>query len=202
VPAAVEPSGPAAASSEALQAEAIEARPALGAADASIRGARASAELATLERRPDWGLSAIYDSMQEEDHQFQIGVSVNLPVWRGRLAAAEREAAAAVEEAESRKVELEDRVRLEVDLAHRSVSTAEEVAALYRDHLVPASADQLAAARAGFEAGRSTFFSVLIAENNLRDVTLGGHEATAELVRGLAMLDRALGRLPLPEEGN
>jgi outer membrane protein TolC len=189
-------------SSEELQAEAVGSRPALGAADASIRAAKSSAELATLDRRPDWGLSAIYDSMQEKDHSFQVGVSVTLPVWRGRLDAVEREATAAVEEAESRRVELEDRVRLEVDLARRAVETAEEVARLYRDRLVPAAGDQFAAARAGFEAGRSPFFSVLLAENNLRDVTLGGHEATAELVRGIAMLDRALGRMPVAGEGN
>ncbi|MGK2859009.1 MAG: TolC family protein [Thermoanaerobaculia bacterium] len=182
--------------SETLQVEAVESRPVLLAADASIRGAKASAELATLARRPDWALSAIYDSMEGKDHQFQVGVSINLPIWRRRLEAAEREAEAGIEAAESRKVGLEDRVRLEVDLAHRAVETAGEVAELYRDHLVPAASDQLAAARAGFETGRDPFLAVLIAENNLRDVTLGGHEAVAELIRGLAMLDRALGRLP------
>lgn len=189
-------------SSEALQAEAIDARPALEAAEVSIRGAKASAELASLGRKPDWALSAIYDSMEEGDHRFQLGVSVNLPVWRGRIAAAEREAAAVVEEAESRKTELEDRVRLEVDLAHRAVETATEIAALYRDRLVPAANDQFAAASAGFEAGRNPFLAALIAENSLRDVTLGGHEATAELVRAIAMLDRALGRLPESGERN
>lgn len=187
---------------DALAEEAVATRPALAAADASIRGAQASAELASLARKPDWALSALYDSMQESDHQVQVGVSVNLPLWRGRLAAAEREAAANVEEAESRKAAIEDRVRLDVDLARRAVSTAKSLATLYRDRLVPAATDQLAAARAGFEAGRNPFLALLIAENNLRDVTLGGHEAAAELVRSLAMLDRALGRVPAPVEGN
>jgi len=202
LPEMLSPSDGAPASSEALQAEAIGSRPAVVAADASIRGAEASAELATLDRKPDWGLSALYDSMQESDHQFQVGVTFSLPVWRGRLAAAEREAAAGVDEAKSRKVELQDRVKLEVDLAHRAVTTAEEIATLYRDHLVPAANDQFAAARVGFEAGRNPFLAVLIAENNLRDVTLGGHEATAELIRGNAMLDRALGRVSPAGKGN
>jgi outer membrane protein TolC len=140
--------------------------------------------------------------MEGRDHRFQVGLSVNLPVWRGRLEAAEREAAATIEAAESVKAALEDRVRLEVDLARREVGTAEASAVLYRDRLVPAANDQFSAARAGFEAGRNPFLAVLIAENNLRDVTLGGHEATAGMIRGLAMLDRAVGRMPRPEEGN
>lgn len=188
--------------SDALQAIALSDRPALVAADASIRAASASAELASLARKPDVGLAAIYDSMEGKDHQFQVGVSVNLPIWRGRLAAAEREARHAVEAAESRRVELEDQVRLEVDVAHRAVETAGEIGEIYRDHLVPAATDQFAAARAGFETGRNPFLTVLIAENNLRDVTLGGYEATAELIRGLAMLDRAMGRLPESERRN
>ncbi|MCM2313936.1 MAG: TolC family protein [Thermoanaerobaculia bacterium] len=202
LPAATDATGDVGGPSDALQAVAVADRPALVAADASIRAASASAELASLARKPDIGLAAIYDSMEGRDHQFQVGVSVNLPIWRGRLAAAEREAQHAIEAAESRRVELEDQVRLEVDLAHRAVETAGEIGEIYRDHLVPAATDQFAAARAGFETGRDPFLSVLIAENNLRDVTLGGYEATAELIRGLAMLDRAIGRLPETGERN
>jgi outer membrane protein TolC len=202
LPAATGPTREVDETSDALQAAALSGRPALVAADASIRAASASAELASLARKPDVGLAAIYDSMEGKDHQFQVGVSVNLPVWRGRLAAAEREAQHAIEAAESRRVELEDQVRLEVDVALRAAETAGEIGEIYRDHLVPAATDQFAAARAGFETGRNPFLAVLIAENNLRDVTLGGYEATAELIRGLAMLDRAIGRLPETGERN
>lgn len=171
-------------------------RPELAAAAAEIEARRLEVELAGLARRPDLDLMTSYNSMFEGDHRWMIGVAVELPVRRARIAAAEAEAAARLAAAESRRAALADQVRAEVEAASQHLAHTVHIVELYRDRLRPASADQLRAARAGLETGQVDLGTVIEAERNLRAVDLSAVEALVEVSRAQVALDRALGRLP------
>jgi outer membrane protein TolC len=171
-------------------------RPELAAVAAEIEARRLEVELAELARYPDLDLMTSYSSMFGGDHRWMLGVAVELPVRRARLRAAEAEAAARLAAAQSRRQALADEVRAEVEAAALHLAHTAHVLELYRDRLVPASRDQMRAARSGFESGQVDVDTVLDAERNLRDVELTAIEARIELSRAERELERALGRLP------
>lgn len=171
-------------------------RPELAAAAAEIEARRLEVELAELDRYPDLDLMTSYNSMFAGDHRWMIGVAVDLPVRRARRRAAEAEAAARLAAAESRQQALAAEVRAEIEAAALHVAHNVHVLELYRDRLVPASRDQVRAARSGFETGQMDLGIVIEAERNLREVELAVIEARVELSRAQAELERAFGRLP------
>ena len=119
-----------------------------------------------------------------------------MPLQLGRRKAAVEEAQARLEQARSQQLTIEDDVRLGVQSGADRLEEAGHVERLFRDRLVPAAHDQVAAARSGFETGRNSFLALIDAERNLLNVELGHEEALANLGRRHAELARALGRIP------
>ena len=144
-----------------------------------------------------------YNSLWEAPEQrFTVGVGVNLPVQRARRQAAVEEAQARQMRAEQEYARLVDTVRVDVEQAYQRLLDVHHAIRLFQDRLLPAAHDRIEAARAGFEAGRTTFLTVIDAEKNQRTVTLRYQELLADLYRRQAQLDRAVGRLPgLPPPG-
>ena len=181
----------------ALMVRAIAARPELAAADAEVRARQVERELAGLARRPDFGVMGTYSSMWPETaHQWMLGVSVNLPVRRQRIAAGEAEADAELAAAAARREAAATAVRSEVAQAADLLVEMDHVVDLYDSRLLPAANDQLRAARSGFETGKVEFMAVVEAERNLRSVRLGYEEALTDRHRRLAALERAVGVEP------
>jgi len=67
---------------------------------------------------------------------------------------------------------------------------------LYRDRVLPAARDQVAAARVSFESGNESMLGLIEAERSLRDAQQQYHEAVAGYVRAQAAVARTLGELP------
>lgn len=182
---------------EKLMVEAVAARPELLASETEIRRRRAALELTSLEKRPDLDLMASYNSMwSDREHRFMIGVAVNLPLRKSRWRSAEAEAEARLAEAEARSVSLADAVRLEVRSALARIDESHHLLELYRSRLLPAAGDQIQAALAAYRTGTTSALAVIEAERSLRDAEIGYHATLASLYRGVAELDRSLGRLP------
>jgi len=196
VPTAAGHHGPAAAAADPPPQSPLPPRPELAAAASEVEARRLEVELAGLARYPDLDLMTSYSSMFDGEHRWMVGVAVELPVRRARLAAAEAEAAARLAAAESRQQAVAAAVRTEIEAAAAHLAHTVHVLELYRDRLGPASRDQLRAARSGFESGQVDVGTVIDAERNLRDVELAAVEARVELSRALAEIERALGRLP------
>jgi len=130
-----------------------------------------------------------------------VGIGVSLPFRRARSHAAVAEAEAALRRTESERLALEDAIRLQVYETEQRMREAAHVVELYRSRLLPASNDQIRAARAGFETGQNSFLALIDAERNQRNVDLGYEEALSSYYRRLAERDRALGKIPgLPPE--
>ncbi len=179
-----------------LVGAALGARPELAAADAAIRALETEIELARLERRPDFGVMASYNSMwSDSEHRMMVGGEIALPRRRSAAAAvaqAEASAAAGVAEREA----LVDEIGRELRSASERLAEGHHILELYESRLLPAARDQVAAALAGFTSGGTDFLAVIEAERNLRSFQLGYHGTLANLHRYRADLDRAVGRLP------
>jgi cobalt-zinc-cadmium efflux system outer membrane protein len=184
-------------SSEELLRAAVAARPEVAEAEAMIRAREAGAAMAGLERRPDFEVMTSYNSMwTDAEHRWMAGVAVDLPLWRKRLDAAEAEARARLDQARSEREARTVAIRAEVESALARYRETLHHLDLQRNRLLPASRDQIQAARASFEAGQGDFLDVLAAEHDLQEAELMEHQMLAEAHRRRADLERALGRLP------
>jgi outer membrane protein TolC len=189
--------GDAPAETGALQQQALADRPELRGQTARIRSARARIDAARREFYPDFEVMGSYDSMWAmPEHQWMLGIGLNIPLQRGRRHAAVEEAEAMAARARNADRTLRDRIRVEVERAAVRVHEGIHVLQLVQDRLLPAARDQVDAALAGFVTGRNAFLAVIEAEKNLRAVELNLHRARADLARRIAALDRAVGRVP------
>jgi cobalt-zinc-cadmium efflux system outer membrane protein len=207
-PARLPDPGPAPESLEEILQAAVAARPEVAEAEALIRAREAGVAMAALEHRPDFEVMTSYSSMwMDTEHRWMAGVAVDLPVWRKRPDAAEAEARARLAQAQSEREGRLAEIRAEVETALARYHEALHHLELQRDRLLPASRDQIQAARASFEAGRGDFLEVIDAEHDLREAELMEHRMLAEAHQRRAALERALGRPPaglslaLDEEG-
>jgi outer membrane protein TolC len=186
-----------------LQELALTRRPQREAARARIRRGEARIAVAERESYPDFELMGSYNSMWGmTEHQWMVGLMVNVPIQRGRRRAAVEQAEAETAQSRLEDERLIDEVRVEVDRAHRRVIEGEALVNVLADKLVPAGRAQVDAARAGFVSAQTSFLAVVEAQKNLREFELRLEMARAELSRRRAALARAVGLVPgLPEGG-
>lgn len=196
------PPAPAGTSAE-LQALALRQRPQRSVISARRRAARARVAVAERDFYPDFEVMGSYDSMWAmTQHQWMLGVMVELPLQRAPRAAAVEQAQAQVARTSLEDARLVDDIRVEVDRAHRRVAEAEAVVGVYADKLVPAARTQVDAARAGFISAQNSFPAVVEAQNDLRELELRLEIARADLSRRRAELAKAVGFIPgLPQGG-
>lgn len=177
--------------------EALRTRPELHAASARIEGERAALGFAHRDYFPDFTFMTSYNSMwMTPEHQWMIGVSLNVPIQLGRRRAAVDEAEASLARDTADRERLADEVASAVEIARQRLIEASHVVALYHDRLQPLAHDEVAAARAGFTTGRNSFVAVIDAERSLRDIELKLQSAYADYASREAELTRAIGHMP------
>jgi outer membrane protein TolC len=180
-----------------LEARALEQRPELRERDARVREMNARQDLADRASYPDFALMGSYNNMWAmPEHQWMVGIAVDLPIRRGTRRGGREEARARRTEATDRRLEAEDTIRYEVRQAAAWVHHSHHILELYRSRLLPASRDRVAAARSGYESATISFLDLLEAQKNLRDVELGFEEALTGYSRYRTDLFRALGQFP------
>ena len=191
------------ATSEELQDGALRQRPELEGLRARRGGREAAVRLAHRDYYPDFRVMGSYNSMwMETPHQFMAGVSINVPLDFGKRKAAVQEAEANLQRLRIEEQHLINDIRVEVEQARTRLVEARKVVGLFRERLVPAARDQVAAARAGFESGKNSFQALIDAERSLRSMELRAQMSLADVQRRQAELDRATGHIPgLPREG-
>lgn len=196
-PKQLEPPGDTVFDERALVALALRTRPELRGQEARVRRGEAAAALADRTAWPDIGIMGSYDSMWDmPEHRWMVGVRVDVPLARGRRAAARDEANAETEEARFMRERMVDEIRVEVRTAIDRVKEARAALSLIETRMLPSARAQVDAARAGFVADQNEFQSVIAAERSLRHVSLDIERARADVQRRQAELDRATGRLP------
>lgn len=185
-----------------LQEEALSNRPELRARQSALRGRQAARDLAERAYYPDFGVMGSYSSMwMQTQHQWMIGLALNIPIQVGARKGAVEQAEARIAELQSELSGVRDEIRVEVEKARQRLLEAQRIVHLYRNRLLPAARAQIDAARAVYVTGQGGFQALIDAERSLRTVELDFQEALASLGERRAAFVRALGRIPgLPQD--
>ncbi|MCH7705053.1 MAG: TolC family protein [Planctomycetes bacterium] len=129
---------------------------------------------------------------------WSVSLAMNVPIWRGKYAAAEREARArylaAVGERRQRENTLTTRVQRTL-FGHRD---AERKIALYRDVLIPKAKESIRSTETAFRAGAASFLDLVDGERSLLEFELSYERALANRAQRLAEVEMLVGRaLPM-----
>jgi outer membrane protein, heavy metal efflux system len=179
---------PDARSAEERLADAEAASPELRAGAVAIDRDRLAASLARKDFRPDITVQAGYMNRGGLDPMWQAGVGITLPVYRKRLASGLAEAEARSRESHRRLESIRLQLRFRTLERLAQLGTADTVARLYGDGIIPQGQMSVEAAIANYQAGKLPFISVLEALS-----TLYGDRST--LLRVMATRERILASL-------
>ena len=152
---------------ELLSPEALETRsPELAGARASVQQTERQLELAKLDRRPDFAITAGLMPRGGFDPMWLVGVSISLPIWgkqKQQRAVAEHEHHRQGQGAEVASVRSLLRQRTEERILQ--IQSLRRSRALYQQGLLVQSEASFKATLAQFEAGRVSFLGALEALN-------------------------------------
>jgi len=175
-----------------LIASVLQRSPEAAAARQGIETDRLRAGMAKKNFLPDFVVSggSMYRGHFEMGPMWQVGVGVSLPIFqnkkqRNQLAEAEARVAGRTAEAEivARELELKTRERI------AQLQAANDVAALYRDRIVPLDELSLESALASYRAGKVPFVTVFEAVNALYADRTALLERLAEAAMGRVAID-------------
>jgi len=120
-------------------------------------------------------------------------VSVNLPIWWGKLAAGVREARHRHLEAVHRKADRANVLSADLKLASYRFRDAERKIDLYGDALLPKARQSIEATEASYRAGKGTFLDLIDAERVFLEFQLSHERALANRMQRLAELEMLIG---------
>ena len=120
-------------------------------------------------------------------------ISINLPIWRGKLRAeeveAEKQLAASRETASDMRME----IIAEVNTHWFNAKIREEKIELFHSDLIPQAEQSFESAQAGYRAARVSFLDVLDSQRVLLSIRLGLVTANTDFAKSLARLERSVG---------
>lgn len=186
--------------SDVLHQVAVQRRPDVAAIGARIRADEAAIALAYREFYPDVELVGRYDAFwqpREQDLRPQVGMNLNVPLYRERRKAAVRETTFRVSQ---RRAELQQRmldIQFGVQSAYEQVQESRRTVSLYGGRIVPAAEQNIIAASSNYDVGNTNFLNLIQAQRQLIDIRVRQQQATAEYHRRLAQLERVIGG-PIP----
>jgi outer membrane protein TolC len=180
-----------------LRASALTQRPELRALADHIRAEQAALALANKDFRPDFEVSAAYDTIMGNgpmrDLAPQVGVRINLPFRTAKRCAAVAEAQARIAMRQAELDKLVDQINFQVQEAFEQTRESERAIHLYDETILPAAVANVRAAQSDYVTGKIPFLSLVEAERNLITLRDRRYEAIADHFRRRATLERAVG---------
>lgn len=183
---------------------ALGSQPEIDAARLRTQATRWGIEVARLQRRPDFMLSASYfftdanrpatPVVNVGEDPWALGVQVSIPIWKQKYDAMQNEAGWKHQAAHSSVAELADRYdALILDLVTES-QRASETAKLYTTTILPQARQTLSADQESYSNGSVEFDRVIRDYRNLLTLELGYHQAIGDLAIANAHIQQAAGR--------
>jgi outer membrane protein TolC len=177
---------------------ALQQRPDLAALAWRVQAAEAALELAYKNYYPDLDTFARYDTWWQPAStqgplRAQIGVAMNLPVYRQKLQAAVCEAQFRLNQ---RRAEFDERslqIQYEVLSAAEQVEESRKTVELYSERLIPMAEQNVAAARTSYDVGKLNFLQLAQTQRQLISIRERQIEAIVAYHRRAAELARAVG---------
>jgi outer membrane protein TolC len=186
---------------EQLLAQAAQSSPQLRRIHEQIQRSREEMQLAHLQRFPDLTVGFNYSAVDGSglapsangDDQWWVGFGINLPIWKRKLDAAEREAELGLEQGVASLAAEENRVAFRVQDALVRVDTKERLVVLFSDVIIPQARQVVDASASGYRAGGVDFLTLIDNWRKLLDFELMRHQSLAELEQELADLEQVVG---------
>jgi outer membrane protein TolC len=187
---------------ERLQAWADEARPELNKMNRIIQSHSLRLDLTKKNRWPDLNVMVDYFEIgsgsatvpESGRNAWMASIGINIPLWRGRLRAAEAEAAMRLEASEDVLADLKNDTAARVHELYFEIKTYEEQSRLYELTLIPQAEQALKASEIGYIAGKTDFLSILDAERMLLQLRTALAKLQSDQAKSLARLERVVGR--------
>ncbi len=125
---------------------------------------------------------------------WMVSLSVNVPIWREKYAAGEREARARYIAAVSALVQDENTLTSVLQRTLFEYRDSERKISLYRDVLIPKAKESIGSTETAFRAGSSSFLDLVDAERSLLEFELSFERALANHAQRLAEIEMVVGR--------
>ncbi len=195
------------ASEDALLEAALRLRPeamALGAAEQ-----RTDAQIALAEKEffPDFGFNVTYFDVGTASipatatgrDALAIGVSLNIPLWRGRLKSQLAEAQIKKNQVQARIEGLDIAFKTQIADLVSQITQEKEQLTLFEEALIPQAETTRQATLSAYTTGRTDFLDLLDAERMLFSLQTGYQDTFARYMKAIAALERTLGVSSLSE---
>ena len=124
---------------------------------------------------------------------WMVSLSMNVPIWRAKYAAAEREARARYLAALSARAQQENSLTATTQRTLFEHRDAERKIALYRDVLIPKAKESIGSTETAFRVGSASFLDLVDAERSLLEFELSFERALANRAQRLAELEMLVG---------
>ena len=122
-----------------------------------------------------------------------VSLSMNIPIWREKYAAREREARARYLAALHARAQKENSLTATAQRTLFEHRDAGRKIALYRDVLIPKAKESIRSTETAFRAGSATFLDLVDAERSLLEFELSFERALANRAQRLAELEMLVG---------
>ena len=120
-------------------------------------------------------------------------MTINLPIWRGRLKAGVNEAKKKLSASRHIYQNIRNQVAFQLKDAYFRMTTSNDLVNLYKGILIPQAEESLKAARAGYETGKTDFLNLIDSERVLLNFKIAYYRSVADYEKAVADLERAVG---------
>ena len=189
-------------SDEQLMSRLKERNPELKAMNSMAEKEKAAVDLARKDYFPDItvGLdyietdTALMPGTKDSGKDPVVGMlSVNLPIWRDKYRAAEREAKARHEAALKERSNRENTLIANLEMALYGFRDAERKIDLYKDTLIPKAKQSLKVTQQAYEAGATDFLDLIDSQRVLLQFELSYERALTNRAQELAEIEMLVG---------
>ncbi len=157
--------------------------------------------LARLDYFPDFTLGLDYfqigsgDTNMDDDGQdaWMAQISVNVPIWRTKLAAQIKEKEAGLEASRKKYENIENNIVFEVEDLYFKINTYQDIISLYKTALIPQTEQSFKTAKIAYETDESDFLNWLESERVLLQTRLAYYKAMVDYQKSIAYLEEVLG---------
>ena len=178
---------------EALELRAREKNPQIFAADARLRAAEKSRDLAYRNRYPDFTVGVSPIQTRNRVNEWELMFEMNIPLQQGSRRSQEREADKMIDVARARKDATANQLLADLSAQLAAIDASRRLETLAQNNLLPQSELTFKAALAGYESGKVDFATLLDAQRQIRNARQDIIKARAEQQIRLAEVERLIG---------
>jgi outer membrane protein TolC len=182
-----------------LQKMLVQDNPELLAAQAQINQSRKEIDLADKDYYPSIAVGVEYADMfatrnSSGQDAYTGKISVNVPIWRGRISAGVDEMRQRHRSTVAMKQDILNSLSAELKMAAYSHRDSKRKVALYHDLLIPKQKEAIAALQRSYQAGSVSFLELIDAQRMLLEFEISYHRALADRAISFARIEMLTGR--------